>query len=67
MHTYIKHKDGSYTVWTVGHYRIVSDPVEDGVSSQEWVPMKDFNTESEAAAYTNFLNGGDFGSLKLAT
>lgn len=56
MHTYSKHR-GDPNVWTVGHYQISTE--SEGSAFQMWVPMKDFGTEYEAAAYVNYLNGGD--------
>lgn len=53
MHTYLKAKDEQ--LWTVGHYRIIGDT--DG-TEHKWMPMRDFDTELEAATYVNFLNGG---------
>ena len=52
MHTYIQNKDEP--LWTVGHYKMV----EDGASYHKWFAMKDFNSEEAAAAYVNYLNGG---------
>jgi hypothetical protein len=46
MHTYLKDKDEE--LWTVGF----------SSASGGWRPMKDFDTEGEAASYVSFLNGG---------
>ena len=54
MHTYIKAKDEP--LWTVGHYKRVCG--SNTVTVDQWVPMKDYNTEAEAAAMVNHLNGG---------
>jgi hypothetical protein len=57
MHTYkrVRQESGDY-LWTVGHYEIVGD--EHFSSGDHWNAMKDFNTEREASAYVNYLNGG---------
>lgn len=53
MHTYIRSPQGQGEyIWVVG-FRQPSETVND------WTPLKDFNTEIEAAAYVNYLNGGD--------
>jgi len=55
MHTYIKaHNE---VLWTVGHYTFDGD--EHYSSDARFVPMKDFTDEWKAAAYVNYLNGGD--------
>jgi len=55
MHTYFKTKGED--VWTVGHYKLVGD--EHCSSEHVWEAMKDFGSEVEAAAYVNYLNGGE--------
>ena len=55
MHTYLNTDGG--TMWTVGHYQIKGS--EDFSSEHEWQPMKSFGSQHEAAAYVNYLNGGD--------
>jgi len=49
MHTYRKSKGEE--LWTVG-FEMPSENVH------EWRPIKDFNEERQAAAYTSYLNGG---------
>ena len=55
MHTYRQSTRGD--VWTVGHYQMQEG--DEGASYEKWHPMRDFKTEELAAAYINFLNGGD--------
>ena len=57
MHTFkkMRQESGRY-LYTVGHYEIVGD--ENFSSSHHWNAMADFNTEREASAYVNYLNGG---------
>jgi hypothetical protein len=50
MHTF--RKSQSESLWTVGYYR-PSSP------NHEWMPIEDFTDEKSAAAYTNYLNGGN--------
>ncbi len=50
MHTYRKAKNEQ--LWTVGCWLNEDD-------NWAWEPMKDFGSEKEAAAYVNYLNGGD--------
>jgi hypothetical protein len=54
MHTYRKTKDEP--LWTVGYYTQEVGRMGEPISA--WMPMKDFNTEEEAACYVNYLNGG---------
>ena len=49
MHTY---RQSEQNLWTVGFEMPNPD-------TTDWRPMRDFNTESEAAAYVSFLNGGE--------
>jgi len=51
MHTYLK-ADGIYTVG-IYHPRCDADGVW-----WDWIGLKDFSREYEAAAYACFLNGG---------
>lgn len=53
MHTYRREKNGDTTLWVVGYYTPV------GVEPSEWVALRDFNNLNEAAAFVNYLNGGD--------
>ncbi len=46
MHTYRKSKNEQ--LWTVGFW-----------IGGSWESLKDFGSEKEAAAYVNYLNGGD--------
>lgn len=50
MHTYIKCRGEE--LWTVGYYVL-----DEGTSV--WQAAKDFSTERDAAAYVNYLNGGE--------
>jgi hypothetical protein len=62
VHTYIQ--AASYDFWTVGHYRLgppfvaMTTSLPLPATTDVWVPMKDFKTEREAAAYVHYLNGG---------
>jgi hypothetical protein len=55
MHTYRQSKLGES--WTVGHYQMQQG--DEGASYEKWHPMQDFSDEVAAAAYVNYLNGGD--------
>ena len=50
MHTF--RKSQSESLWTVGYYR-------PSPTHCEWMPLEDFTDEKAAAAYTNYLNGGN--------
>lgn len=47
MHTMRKSEPD---LWTVGYYR---------PESGEWMPLKDFSTQTDAAKWVNYLNGGN--------
>ncbi len=62
MHTYIKIEE----TWAAGHYQLVALLMTGGAGGntvhppqQIWRQMKSFGSEKEAAAYVNYLNGGD--------
>jgi len=57
MHTFkkLRQQSGNY-IWTVGHYEMRG--YDESSSDYHWNAMADFNTEREAAAYVNYLNGG---------
>lgn len=61
MHTYKKVEAGLYTV---GHYQTIGH--EEASSEQKWVPMRDFGDEQKAAAFANYLNGGDGDRLSIS-
>lgn len=53
MHTFRKSNEGGGNyIYTVGYYR-------PGVHVCEWIPIEDFTDEKAAAAYVNYLNGGN--------
>jgi hypothetical protein len=53
MHTFRKSNEGGGNyIWTVGYYRPLA-------GNHEWTPIEDFTDEKSAAAYTNYLNGGN--------
>lgn len=54
MHTYRTFGEGS---WAVGFYSIGFHP--NGLPTSHWHPIKAFTIEKEAAAYANYLNGGN--------
>lgn len=58
MHTFRKmpQGEGKY-IWTVGYYINRSDPR--GFVSSSWNSIEDFTDEKAAAAYVNYLNGGN--------
>jgi len=57
MHTYKRTRDGDGYIWTVGHYELEGD--EHYSSASNFVAMQDFTDERMAAAYVNYLNGGE--------
>ena len=57
MHTYRKQPNGH--LWEVGHYEMIGNL--DFSSSQDFNVNRRFNNETEAAAYVNYLNGGEGG------
>lgn len=53
MHTMKRIKDGKKVYWSVGFF----EPTDDG--GESWYPLREFNKERPAAAYVNYLNGGN--------
>lgn len=49
MHTYVKIREAGSDryLWTVGYW-----------VGEDWHPIRDFDAEEYAAAYTSYLNGG---------
>ena len=60
MHTY-RRADG---LFTVGIYHPYTDA--EGVVTWEWEGLRDYTQEYWAAAYANFLNGGNGEALTAA-
>lgn len=57
MHTYKRTRDGDGYIWSVGHYELQGH--EHFSTDSHWHAMQDFTSEALAAAYVNYLNGGE--------
>lgn len=56
MHTMQRGRGEDRNLWTVGFFAPKVEP--GGGPWYDWIPLEDFNSKAEAAAFVNYLNGG---------